>query len=849
MDLETPQPLLFKHMENVSEFKDQLGDISKTWDQLILLSQLGSTGIDMHGTKVNFNALTTELIANLANETLTKVVNEMRSKAQVAVDIVIRNLFERTADIGFLATDDDIRDFLLASSHADIDATRLHHIVDRFEEYVAKYSVYYDIVLFDTEGYILAKLDEENDTLKTKDEILDLAQFSSDDYIETYRYHDFLPHRDRSLVYTYKVTKTNESNEIIGYLSLCFKFEDEMEGIFANLAARENKEAIVLLNDTSEVIASSDKYHIPVGAKLEIELERPFKITQFAGRDYLIKTCKTNGYEGFFGLGWLGHIMIPIDSAFNVQSHTVAIDEKLLSAIMQNDRLFKKELSDIPTKAQQIQNELDLSVWNGNVLQMASKASNADFARSILREVKHTGEKTKESFKTSIEKLNQTIITSLLDDTLFLASLSIDIMDRNLYERANDCRWWALTTTFREILSKPTILEEQDTVTLSNILRYINDLYTVYTNLFIYDTNGIIIAVSNGEDQRVVGSKLSTEWVKQTLALHDSSKYSVSSFEKTPLYENNPTYIYGAAITSTNGADTVGGIGIVFDSTDQFKDMLCDALPKIDGKVQEGVFSLFVEKESKKIISCSNETHEVGNTLEIESEFFALDNGQSLSKILSYRDKYYIVGAKCSKGYREYKGSRDDYINDILAFVFIEAGTINDRVERRKAFQENHYDFHIDARDEVEEIATFYISSKWLGIKTSEIIEAIKMDNLDVPISTKPQEHFKGTIPYKDNILSILDISPFINNKRESKKNNIVIVNYETSSAKHKIGIVVDKLGEIMKIPKRSIKPFEAHLVGGGLLGDGIVQPPKGADFESLLTILDLSKLEPLVKQ
>jgi len=36
----------------------------------------------------------------------------MEAKAQVAVDIVIRNLFERTADIGFLATDDDIREFI-----------------------------------------------------------------------------------------------------------------------------------------------------------------------------------------------------------------------------------------------------------------------------------------------------------------------------------------------------------------------------------------------------------------------------------------------------------------------------------------------------------------------------------------------------------------------------------------------------------------------------------------------------------------------------------------------------------------------------------------------------------------
>lgn len=110
----TQQNELFKHMQTVTEFKNELDDISKTWDQLILLSQLGSTGIDMSQTKTNFNDLTDELISHLTEATLNKVVNEMSSKAGVAVDIVIRNLFERTADIGFLATDDDIREFILS---------------------------------------------------------------------------------------------------------------------------------------------------------------------------------------------------------------------------------------------------------------------------------------------------------------------------------------------------------------------------------------------------------------------------------------------------------------------------------------------------------------------------------------------------------------------------------------------------------------------------------------------------------------------------------------------------------------------------------------------------------------
>ena len=53
------------------------------------------------------------------------------------------------------------------------------------------------------------------------------------------------------------------------------------------------------------------------------------------------------------------------------------------------------------------------------------------------------------------------------------AALAMDIMDRNLYERANDCRWWALTPDFRRILSQPSI-SRGELSKLESILEYIN---------------------------------------------------------------------------------------------------------------------------------------------------------------------------------------------------------------------------------------------------------------------------------------------------------------------------------------------------------------------------------------
>jgi chemotaxis signal transduction protein len=858
-----------KFMENVNEFKDQLNDISKTWDQLILLSQLGNTSINMSDTKTNFNDLTSELVTHLCDATLKKVQNEMYSKAEVTVDIVIRNLFERTADIGFLSTDDDIREFLLTlpsllqkiQTHKnDSDDTQfrivknqynkmLQNMKQRFEEYVAKYSVYYDIVLFNTKGDIVVKLDETNDITTSSDPILELAKTTQEEYVETFKAHDFLPQHQKSLVYTFKVTKTNDCDDIIGFLSLCFRFENEMEGIFQRLINKHNKETLLLLDKEGVSIASSDPYHIPLGVKLETELEKPFLISSFAGRDYIIKTCQTNGYEGFFGLGWMGHIMIPLESAFEASQKPIHLDEDILYSIMQNEELFGKALLEIPQKAIKIQDELDRAVWNGNVSQSdTNHASNTDFARSILREVRQTGEKTKTSFNIAIEKLNQTIITSLLDNVTFLASLSIDIMDRNLYERANDCRWWALTSTFKKLLSKP-MLEQEDKKKLSAILKYINDLYTVYTNLFIYDTNGTIVAISNEDEKKILDTKITNSWVDKTLKLKDSSKYTVSPFEPTHLYHNRSTYIYGASITSDDESSVVGGIGIVFDSTPQFYDMLKDALPKVDGKIKNGIFSFFIEKPSRKIVATTNEKYTIGEILHIDEEFTKLSNGESDSKIVEFEGKYYIIGVSCSSGYREYKSSKDEYKNDLLAVVFIEAGEIVKNTQDQQVVQNNYYDYSIHKDDEVVEIATFYIGDKWLGLNQTQVVEAISANHLETPISTDIDHHFKGSIYHKEYIVSVIDIQKFIKNQHPTTHNDIIIVQYEGSDGKHMVGLVANRLGEIMKVPKQYIKPFDNHLISGGMISESIVQPPKDSSNKSLLTMINIAKIEQMSSQ
>ena len=838
---------VIKHIEDVEKYREELGRLSSSWDIFALLGQLGDINIDVGKTKENFTNLTTTLLNQLSEQTIKKVTQEMNFKSQVAIDVVIRNLFERTADIGFLATDDDIRDFLnnYTSKYNSESIELKDQIKQRFKEYVAKYSVYFDIVLVNPKGHVLTRLNEDIDVDKVSDSFLQKVLNSTDEYVETYRYHQFLPQFPKTLVYSSKVTKTNNSNsEVIGALCLCFKFTDEMKGIFDNLIDKKNKECLTILDDEGCVIASSDQDHISVGSKLPIILNDEYKIISHAGRDYIAKTCKTNGYQGFMGLQWYGHIMIPLEYAFlSDENNQNSTNEKIIQAMMDNEQHFSKDLKDVFNKSRTIQDNLSRVIWNGNIAQCKLNSSNRGFSKSLLNEIGLTGIKA----NSSLSNLNQTILNSIIKDSEFLSSLAIDIMDRNLYERANDCRWWALTSYFRESFDEEqTLTSKKDEITA--ILKYINDLYTVYTNLIVYDNKGKIIAVSNSKEEHLVGKMLTQDWVEDSLRLKDTSKYCVSKFENTNLYEDRPTYIYCAGIKSLLHPNQIkGGIAIVFDSEPQFEAMLDETLPKDNkGNKLDGIFALFTSKD-KKIISSTNKDLKINDYLNLEDDFFNLSNGGLKNKIIEYEGAYYSVSVRCSKGYREYKSSSDDYKNDLLCFVFIKIGDINEKLNyallNNNQFTNNSHT-QKNLGDNTVELATFNLGKKFLAVEANNVLESVSISELQESIEINGDNPFKGMVVYKEKLISVLDIRKFIKEDVDDEDlNSIILFEYDKDNKDHCIGIMVTSLETISVVEKNSIQHIENHFLGTGTLINSLVDINEGGVSRPAM-VLDIKKID-----
>jgi chemotaxis signal transduction protein len=839
VDLDGDLERVIPHVAAAEEYGGALQHLQSVWDNLTLLGELSGNNTDMSGTRVAFRELAETLLNQLGREALRKCLQDLSAKAQVTINILVRNLFERTADIGFLSCDDDVRTFLRDPAGR---SERLAALRKRFGEYVRKYSVYSDIIVLDPAGNVLARLDETVDVAASADPAIRTASETKAAYVESFGISDLVPGQKRSLIYSYRVVDHNGA--VLGVLCLCFRLENEADLIFSNLVEEEDWSIVTILDETGAVIASSDPFHIPIGAKLKPVRDADYRIVRFGPMEYLAVTRAAQPYQGYAGPGWHGHVMVPLPHAFSASSMEMlaGVEPAMIERIIRSSELFNDDMRAIPAKAEHIQRELNRSVWNGNLRQKdtaqggaaaGAPAGAAAFSKTLLNEISNTGAKTKDVFQGSIADLNKTVVTSLLHDNQFHAALAIEIMDRNLYERANDCRWWALTATFAELLSQPP-LSDADRQTIRSILQTINGLYTVYSNLIVFDRSRRIIAVSAEDSRDIEGTVLDEEWASRILSLRGDQAYAVSPFAPTHLYKGRPTYIYGAVIADPKRHAVVGGVAIVFDSEPQFAAMLTDALPRDGaGAVKSGAFGLFVEPEGK-IISGSDDHLRPGDTIAIEPAFLQLAPGNSHYGFTAVGDNYYAVGARASSGYREYKGPDDAYHSNIVALIFTPLCDVGAQAAQT---QSNAIAIRSDRMQAgiKEEIATFFVGKRLFAARAAEIVEAIDASGI-VPLPLMPLG-MTGCLMYRGVPLPVFDLARVLENAGAAQRRETAQVVVMESSSGGRFGLMVDGLGEIVEVAEDRVRFLPSMVAAEDTFADAALTSDGVGDGELVVVL------------
>ncbi|AMJ59025.1 chemotaxis protein CheW [Bosea sp. PAMC 26642] len=826
---------LIRHMHAIDDYRQVFDRLQGSWDTLTLLGQLSGNATEMSGTRSAFEDLTGSLLNHLAMETRDKVVTDLRTKAQNTIDVLVRNLFERTADIGFLAADTDIREMLEEKTPSQPARAAIE---SRFRDYVAKYSVYSDILLVDLEGTIRARL-APHEVATARHPIIDEALSSDGAYVEHYGEIDFIS-GGPALVYAWRVE--DNGRRPLGVLVLVFRLADEMEGIFRKLLPENDWTVLGCVTPGGLVVAGSCQIQLPAGLAISpgiLNAREP--VVRLGGRQYLAVACRSAGYQGYLGPGWIGLGLLPLQAAFGQDDGELgsSIDDDLLAAVTSHSGLFPEALRLVSRQAAMIQRDLNRSVWNGSIRQSGSSEANAGFSKILLWEISSAGRKTQSVFDASIGDLHRTVIAAIMEKCRSRAAFAIDVMDRNLYERANDCRWWALNATFARVLAAPS---PEGARTCSDILATINGLYTVYSNLILFDAAGKVIAVSQPEQAYLVGRTLDAEWVQRTLGLRSGQHYAVSPFERTDLYGGAETLIYTAAVQAAEGGRAVGGIAIVFDSTPQFAAILKDSLPSDEtGTALPGSFALFVGSDGR-IVSSSDPRFPVGAQAPIVIDPATLAADGDLACIRPLDGQHVALGASPSKGYREYK-TRDGHQADVVALCAVPLGAIGTGIVSRPA---PHAAAALAARKAVDgvetyEVATFHIGRHWLGVKARDVIEAVDLGGLKPSARQTADGLLAGYKLHEGTPVPALRLARMLGiPDAVAEGQQIVIVR----AAGRTLGLIVDTLGQIPEIATNEVQPLRDFTAKADVPALGVVAMRDGrGEPAGMLMVLDIDRL------
>lgn len=505
----------------------------------------------------------------------------------------------------------------------------------------------------------------------------------------------------------------------------------------------------------------------------------------------------------------MAHAMVPLEHAFEQRSSQVlrGLDARILSEAQRCASVFAAELRDIPQRADSIQRELNRSVWNGNVRLAMQAGKEGAFSRSLLREISTTGLRTQEVFEQSISDLHETVLAAMLHDSRFRASLAGEIMDRNLYERANDCRWWALNGTLRDCLAGTC-----DAAAATEVLERINGLYTVYDNIVLFDRDCRVVAVSNPKQRTSCGQALTQQWARETLALRDTQSFVVSRFEPLASYGGNHTYVFTAAIQGADGI--LGGIAIVFDSTPQFAAMLHDVVPlDKEGKVASECCAVLADADGKVIAATSR--YRPGERIEFAGTLLR-PPADGAVEIVALDGMYYAVGARCCAGYREFAGV------GATAIVMMALGAVQAEQRQAAAGALQFTRRSLGDRD-LFDVAVVSCGGHWLAIPKQYVVEAVEAGALTCMPGRAAW--LSGVTRYSDVILPVVDLGHLLHS--DARVQAVVVLR----DGQQLVGLAVDQLGEVLQISPGEISALDALRTDEGTpLISRVVRPREPGD-------------------
>jgi len=701
-------------MRHVQQLERELHDLELRWDlvestaRMVCPIAAARFLPTLVATREQFGALQQRLLDRVTEVHLTNRHNDLIARAQVAIDVLVRSLYERTADVGFIATDPELVALAEAGAAGDAEALRA-----RLAEYRAKYTVYDSIVLLDRAGRVLCRLADTPEG--APDSAADAPWFveaMARPGFAQFHGFDALVARDRRvLIYSHRVESA--SGGVLGCVALSFGFATEMRAIFDEIDDGNRHAVVALVDEHGIAIASNRPDVVAVGEPLEPP-EPNYPIVLHRDTEYLASDRRTRGYQGYMGLPWRALALTRLEVAFRsgpTEHESGADHDAMLDAIMRSDASLVGTIE----QATAIERGLEHVIWNGKLEQARGANDATGSASAVLDQIGEAGRRTTRVFAEGIRRLCALVADGRRGQLQARAEVAVNIMDRNLYERANDCRWWALSGALTDVLLalRHDPHDAAAHADAERVLGQLNALYTVYRRVALCDADGRVVALSRPADGLPDDWRLPESLLRASAALADSQAYAVSPFEPSPLCDGEPTYLYLAQIRDPATHRALGSVVLAFDSGAEFGAMLSGAVPP-----KQSMFALFIRPDGH-VIGSSDPRWQPGGHFAEHKELCAPEPGSSSMQLVTLDGARYLVGVASSGGYREFKRS-DGYREPVLGLVLEPLPT------RQMPAADVQLDSLACADESALRLALFRSGELVLGIPVADIVEAIR---------------------------------------------------------------------------------------------------------------------------
>lgn len=180
--------------------------------------------------------------------------------------------------------------------------------------------------------------------------------------------------------------------------------------------------------------------------------------------------------------------------------------------------------------------------------------------QSLSQTITEVANTMSEVTNSTVERLLDLLIHNVLGSRLAdIARTNIDLVDRNLYERTCDVRWWATDQSITDALEKPS---QASLHYASERMRVILGAYTVYFDLVLCDERGNIVASGRPDLFPSIGKSVGNcDWFQRAMRSRSGDEFSFEAESSSALVGNKPALIYSCGVRRTSSAVVSGGQG------------------------------------------------------------------------------------------------------------------------------------------------------------------------------------------------------------------------------------------------------------------------------------------------